>query len=687
MKLERVRNIGIVAHIDAGKTTVTERFLLYAKRIHRPGEVHHGDAQMDWMPQEQERGITITAAATTLDWPDDKTEESTVYGGFPVHEFHLIDTPGHVDFTIEVERSLRVLDGVVVVFCGVGGVEPQSETVWNQAEKFRVPRIAFVNKMDRVGADFQGVVGEIENRLGARPVPLQLPIGAEDSFQGVVDLLEMRAVVWPQGADLPEEVPIPEAMVEEAQTARERMIEAAADVDDEVAESFLEGQELELRKLRQALRKGCLANELVPVLCGAALRNKGIQPLMDAVVHYLPSPLDVPPITGTGAGGEREERKASDREPLAALAFKVQMDQGRKMCFLRIYSGTLSPGSEVFNTRLKKKEKVARLFHIHANRRERIQKAGAGSIVAAMGLKLAGTGDTLCDAAKPLMLEPIDSYEPVISRAIEPRTLAEKDKLEFALNKVVDEDPTFRVKEDEETGQTLISGMGELHLEIIVDRLVREYRVEARVGKPQVVYRETVTDSGVGEATFERKLEEEMVYGHARVKVEPLPRGSGVTYKRELPAEPPLSQAVVEAATEGLQEASTAGAVSGYPLVDVCVTLLGITPKEGLSSVVGYKVAAGEAFRRACRAAGSSLLEPIMEVEVITPEEFMGDVIGDLNSRNGAIDEVGFRGGKRVVHALVPMRRMFGYSTKVRSLTQGRANFTMQFAKFDIAGC
>jgi elongation factor G len=688
MKLERVRNIGIVAHIDAGKTTVTERFLYYAKRIHRTGEVHHGDAQMDWMPQEQERGITITAAATTLDWPDDKTEDSTVYGGFPIHEFHLIDTPGHVDFTIEVERSLRVLDGVVVVFCGVGGVEPQSETVWNQAEKFRVPRIAFVNKMDRVGADFQGVVEEIEKRLGARPVPVQLPIGAEDSFQGVVDLLEMKAVVWPVGVEQPQEAPIPDDLREEAQRARERMIEAAADVDDEVAESFLEGRELDPRAVRQALRRGCLANKVVPVLCGAALRNKGIQPLMDAVVYYLPSPLEVPPMAGTRPGSEeREERKASDREPFSALVFKVQMDQGRKMCFLRIYSGTIAPGHEVYNPRLKKKEKVARLLHIHANRREgRIQKAGAGDIVGAMGLKLAGTGDTLCDAAKPVMLEPIDSYEPVISRAIEPRTLAEKDKLDFALNKIVDEDPTFRVKEDEETGQTLISGMGELHLEIVVDRLVREYRVEARVGKPQVVYRETVTGSGVGEATFERKLEEEMVYGHAQVRVEPLPRGSGVTYRRELPAEPPLPAAVVEAATEGLREASTAGATSGYPLVDVRVTLLGITPKEGLSSVVGYKVAAGEAFRRACREAGSALLEPIMEVEVITPEEFMGDVIGDLNSRSGAIDEVGFRGGKRVVHALVPMRRMFGYSTKVRSLTQGRANFTMQFAKFDIAG-
>jgi len=672
-KLDRVRNIGIVAHIDAGKTTVTERFLFYSGRIHRIGEVHDGEAQMDWMPQEQERGITITAAATTLEWQG--------------YELHLIDTPGHVDFTIEVERSLRVLDGVVVVFCGVGGVEPQSETVWHQAEKFRVPRMAFINKMDRIGANFVEVVDQVEKRLGARPVPVQLPIGAEDSFTGVVDLLTMKAIVWPSGSEQPEEAPIPAEMVEEAQHARERMIEAAADVDDEVAERFLEGQEIDPKLIRQALRRGCVSNALVPVLCGAALRNKGIQPLMDAVVDYLPSPLDVPPMEGTVPGAaEKVVRRAHDKEPLAALVFKIQMDQGRKMCFLRIYSGTVQPGLEVLNARLNKKEKVARLLQIHANRRERIQRAGAGSIVAAMGLKLAGTGDTICDPAEPIMLEPIDSYEPVISRAIEPRTLAEKEKLDFALSKVVDEDPTFRVKEDEETGQTLISGMGELHLEIVVDRLVREYRVEARVGKPQVVYRETVNGAGFGEATFERKLDEEMVYGHARVRVEPLSRGSGLVFENRLPAEPQLPPTVVQTTMEGLREAATSGAASGYPLVDVKLSLLGITPKEGLSSIVGYKVAAGEAFRRACREAGSSLLEPIMDVEVIVPEEFMGDVIGDLNSRSGQIEEVGFRGGKRVVGALVPMRQMFGYSTKVRSLTQGRANFTMQFSKFDVPG-
>jgi len=672
-KLDHVRNIGIVAHIDAGKTTVTERFLYYSGRIHRMGEVHDGEAQMDWMPQEQERGITITAAATTLEWR-----------GF---ELHLIDTPGHVDFTIEVERSLRVLDGVVVVFCGVGGVEPQSETVWHQAEKFRVPRMAFINKMDRVGANFGDVVEQIEKRLGARPVPLQLPIGAEDCFSGVVDLLRMKALTWTTGSEQFEERPVPDAMLDEAMRAREQMIEAAADVDDEVAELFVEGQAIDPKQLQQALRKGCLANRLVPVFCGAALRNKGIQPLMDGVVDYLPSPLEVPPMVGTVPGsGQKLLRRAHDKDPLSALVFKIQMDQGRKMCFLRVYSGVMQPGVEVLNTRLNKKEKVARLLQIHANRRERIQRAGAGTIVAAMGLKLSGTGDTLCDPAEPIMLERIDSYEPVISRAIEPRTTAEKDRLDFALAKVVDEDPTFRVREDEETGQTLISGMGELHLEIIVDRLVREYNVEARVGKPQVVYRETVNGVGIGEATFERKLDEEMVYGHARIQVEPLARGGGVVFDNCLPAEPVLPPLLVQTAMEGLRDSATSGADSGYPLVDVKLSLVAVTPREGLSSVVGYKVAVGEAFRRACREAGSSLLEPIMDVEVIVPEEFMGDVIGDLNSRNGQIEEVGFRGGKRVVGALVPMRQLFGYSTKVRSLTQGRANFSMQFSKFDVAG-
>ena len=673
-KLDRVRNIGIVAHIDAGKTTVTERFLFYAGKIHRMGEVHDGEAQMDWMPQEQERGITITAASTMFQWKG--------------HEIHLIDTPGHVDFTIEVERSLRVLDGVVVVFCGVGGVEPQSETVWHQAEKFGVPRLAFVNKMDRVGANFAGVVEEIRGRLGAKAVPVQLPIGAEESFVGVIDLLEMRAFTWGGGADdEPQEVPIPEALQVEAEAAREAMIEAAADYDDQLAEAFLDGKPLEAAAIKAALRKGVVANELVPVFCGAALRNRGIQRLLDGVVDYLPSPLEVPQVEGVVPGSaEKVKRSASDKEPFTALAFKVQMDQGRKMVYLRMYSGQIHPGDDVLNVRLGKKEKVARLLQVHANRRERINAAGAGSIVAAMGLKLTGTGDTLTHPDHPILLERIDTYQPVISRAIEPKTVVEKEKLDFALNKIVDEDPTFGVHEDEETGQTLISGMGELHLDIIVDRILREYNVEARVGKPQVVYRETVRAPGEAEAIFERKVDEQEVYGLARVRVEPQPRGTGMLVEAKLNSGPPVSTAVQAAAMEGLRDAATSGVNTGFPLVDVKVSLIGLGTREGAQGEIGCKVAAGEAFRRASRDAGPSLLEPIMDVEVTVPEEFMGEVIGDLNARNGNITEVGFRGVTRLVKAEVPMRSMFGYSTRVRSLTQGRANFTMQFSKFDVAG-
>ncbi len=683
-KLDRVRNIGIVAHIDAGKTTVTERFLFYAGKIHRTGEVHDGQAQMDWMPQEQERGITITAAATQFEWPP----EDGVGPKRTKHEVHLLDTPGHVDFTIEVERCLRVIDGVVVIFCGVGGVEPQSETVWHQAQKFHVPRLAFVNKMDRVGANFAAVVDEIKERLGARAVPVQLPIGAEDAFQGVIDLVELKSYTWGGNADdVPVEGPIPEAMQLEVEAAREALIEAAADYDDQLAERFLEGQPLEAAQLRAAIRKGCVANVLVPVFCGAALRNRGIQKLLDGVVDYLPSPLEVPVVEGTVPGsGQKETRAPSDKDPLCALAFKVQMDQGRKQVFLRVYSGKLEAGDEILNVRLGKREKVARLFQIHANRRERINATGAGTIIAAMGLKLTGTGDTLTAPDRPILLERIDSYEPVISRAIEPKTVAEKEKLDFGLAKIVDEDPTFRVRDDEETGQTLISGMGELHLDVVVDRLQREYNVEARVGKPQVVYRETVGAAGEAEAVFERKLEEEEVYGLAKVRVEPQPRGSGMVVESRVPADPPVPPAILAGAMEGLRDAATSGVNTGFPLVDVKVFLLSVAHREGASSEIGCKVAAGEAFRRACREAGPQLLEPIMEVEVTVPEEFMGEVIGDLNARSGAIEELGFRGVQRLIKAQVPMRSMFGYSTRVRSLTQGRANFTMQFSKFDVAG-
>ncbi|MCB9557540.1 MAG: elongation factor G [Deltaproteobacteria bacterium] len=677
-KLERIRNIGIVAHIDAGKTTVTERFLFFSGRIHRPGEVHDGQAQMDWMPQEQERGITITAAATTLHWPAEGTSKK------PVHEIHLIDTPGHVDFTIEVERSLRVLDGVVAVFCAVGGVEPQSETVWNQADKFGVPRIAFINKLDRVGADFNAVVEELRTRLGARPITLQLPLGGEN-FYGVIDLLQMRTISWPREDSEPEVGEIPDELRTAAESAREAMVEAIAETDDVLAEKYLDGQPISVEELQAALRSACIANRAVPVLCGAALRNRGIQPLLDAVIDYLPSPLEVPPAVGQVPGSEESiERPPEIKAPFSALAFKVQMKQGRKVVYLRVYSGRLKPSDDVLNVRLGSKEKVARLFDVHANRTERIQEAGPGSIVAAMGLKLTGTGDTLCAADAPIEYESIDRYETVISRAIEPRTLAEKEKLDFGLGKITEEDPTFLVREDEETGQTLISGMGELHLDIIVDRLVREYNVEARVGKPQVVYRETVTRAAEGECAFERKLDDEELFGFARVGVAPLGRGEGVRVTAALPQDDATPPAFVAAAMEGLRDAATVGA-TGSLLADVAVTLLGLSTREGATNPVAFRAAAGDAFRRACQAAGSLLLEPIMAVEVVLPEEFMGEVLGDLNQRGGQIGEVGFRGNKRVLRAKVPMRQMFGYSTRVRSLSQGRANFTMRFDRFGTA--
>ena len=673
-KLDQIRNIGIVAHIDAGKTTVTERFLYFSGKIHRMGEVHDGEAQMDWMPQEQERGITITAAATTLAWNN--------------HELHLIDTPGHVDFTIEVERSLRVLDGVVVVFCGVGGVEPQSETVWGQADKFGVPRIAFINKLDRVGADFDKVVEEIRDRLGANPVSLQLPIGIEDTYVGVVDLVAMKAYTWDRSQDEATVVEVPADLVDAAAEAREKMIEAVADLDDDIAEKFLEGEAIDADLLRASIRKSCIGNKMIPVFCGSALRNKGVQPLLDAVIDYLPSPVEVPPTQGLDPRDDTPiERLPDPKGPLSGLAFKVQMEQGRKVIYMRLYSGTLKPGDDIYNPRLDKKEKVARLFKLHANRRERIQSCTAGDIVAAVGLKLIATGDTISDALHPILLERIDGYEPVISRAVEAQTMAQKERLDFSLGKMADEDPTFKVWEDEETGQTLISGMGELHLDIIVDRLVREYNVEARVGKPQVVYRETITETNEAECSFERKLEDEALFGHAKVRVAPRPRSSGTSFEKALEAGVEVPQALIDAAMDGLREAATSGVAAGFPLIDVEATLLELKlPDGGPIKDVAYRVAAGEAFRRACREAGPVTLEPIMAVEVIVPEDFMGDIIGDLSARGGQIGDVGFRGTKRVVQAKVPMRKMFGYSTRVRSLSQGRANFTMRFDRFDFAG-
>jgi len=670
-KIQNIRNIGIVAHIDAGKTTVTERFLHHSGKIHKVGEVHDGQSQMDWMEQERERGITITAAATTLSWKR--------------HEIHLIDTPGHVDFTIEVERSLRVLDGAVVVFCGVGGVEPQSETVWHQADKFGVPRVAFINKMDRVGAGFSRVVEELRDRLGAPAVPVQIPIGAEDAFEGVIDLVRMEAVRFSGDLDeAPSRGPIPDDRFDEAREARERMVEAAADVDDGIAEKFLEEQEPGEAEIVAAIRRGCIDLKIVPVLCGAALRNKGVRPLLDAVVDYLPSPVDLPPISGVDPRepGRSVVRPPSQTAPLSALVFKVAMLDGRKTVYIRVFSGQIPSGGEVFNVRAGRTEKVARLFTMHSHKRERLEAAVAGSIVAAAGLKLATTGDTLCDEAEPILLERIDTYEPVISIAIEPRTQAAREKLDFALGKMVEEDPTFGVRVDEETGQTLISGMGELHLDIIVERLRREYGVQASVGKPQVVFRETIRSTAEADATFQRELKEAELFGRASCRLRPLPRGAGVRTSSELPdgTEPP--PAILEAALSGLTEGMLTGP-DGFPMEDLEATLLSVSFRDDAQPEVGVKVAAAEAFRQAVAKASPLKLEPIMAVEVVLSEENLGAVIGDLRQRRAHVQEVGDRGESKLVEAYVPLRQMFGYSTGLRSLTKGRATFTMRFRCFD----
>jgi elongation factor G len=670
-KIDQVRNIGVVAHIDAGKTTVSERFLFHSGKIHKVGEVHDGETQMDHMPQERERGITITAAATTFEWKK--------------HEIHLIDTPGHVDFTIEVERSLRVLDGAVVVFCGVAGVQPQSETVWHQADKFKVPRLAFVNKLDRVGASFDNVVADIRARLGANAVPVQLPIGSEDAFSGCIDLVRMQALHFTGDVTAAPEVgDIPAELADDAVLARDQMIQSLADVDDSIAEKYLEGQAIAEADLVAALRKATIAVKLVPVLAGTALRNKGIHPLLDAVIAYLPSPLDVPPVHGVDPKDTEKKltRAPKNNEPFSALAFKIAMDEGRKVVFLRIFSGTLNSGDELLNVRTFKKEKIARLFRIHADKRERLDKAVAGEIVACSGLKDATTGDTICDPKDPILLERIDTYEPVISQAIEADNAAAKERLDFALGKMVEEDPTFRTKEDTDTGQTIIEGMGELHLEIIVDRMKREYGVQARAGKPQVVFRETVLGEGEGHAEFERDLKEQRIYGEARVRVKARARGAGMDIKKALPASLILPDNVVAAAQQGLRDAAGSGP-DGYPLEDVEVTLTHVGIREGADGEIGARAATAEAFRRAVAAASPVKLEPIMSVEVTVDDEYLGGVIGDLNQRRGHVQDVGSRGVKRIVTALVPLRNMFGYSTRIRSLTEGRGAFAMQFHAYD----
>ena len=670
-KLSRTRNIGVVAHIDAGKTTVTERILFYTGKSYKMGEVHDGEAVMDWMPQEQERGITITSAVTTCSWQN--------------HEIHIIDTPGHVDFTMEVDRSLRVLDGAVVVFCAVGGVEPQSETVWHQADKYHVPKVAFINKMDRVGADFFSAVRMMSERFNSKPLPIQIPWGREENFNGVVDLIRQKLLTWdPSTLGLSYEFSeIPLDVKPQVERYREEMLEMLAELDDTFAEKYLEGSLLSEKDIMETIRKTTLSLKIVPVMCGSALRNKGVQPILDAVVSYLPSPEDVPPMKGINPLTKAEEiRISSNQEPLAALAFKIMQDEGRKMTYLRIYSGQLKTGQEIYNASKGKKEKIARLLKMHANKRERVLQAFAGEIIAVMGLKETATGDTICDEAHPILLEPIEFYEPVISQAIEAKTPADQEKLSLALTKFMEEDPTIKVKYEDETAQTVISGMGELHLEIIIDRLLREFNTHVNVGKPRVVYRETIQKKVDIERLFEKELGEKKHFGHVRLTLEPWERGNGVEFIRQIDGTV-IPEEYFGAIEEGIHEAALSGCLSGYPLVDIRVRLIGGSYREGEASVLAYKIAAGSAFKDGCAKAEPIQLEPIMDVDVITPSEFMGDVIGDIHARRGEIQAVTPKGSISEIRARVPLKALFGYSTDLRSATQGRAVFSMQFFRFD----
>jgi len=669
--LEKTRNIGIMAHIDAGKTTTTERILFYTGRVHKLGEVHEGAATMDWMVQERERGITITAAATTCQWSG--------------HRINIIDTPGHVDFTVEVERSLRVLDGAIAVFCSVGGVEPQSETVWRQADKYHVPRIAFVNKMDRVGADFHNVVKQIRERLGAKPVPIQLPVGAEDAFRGVIDLVTKKAIIYVDDLGTQsKETEIPAEMVDEVEAAREALLEAVAEVDDEVMAKYLEGEEITAEEIRRALRKGCLNLQLVPVLCGSAFKNKGIQALLDAVVYYLPSPLDLPPVRGINPNTEQEETRAvSDDAPFSALAFKIMADPYvGKLAFFRVYSGVLKAGSYVLNSTKGRKERIGRIVRMHANHREEVDAVYAGDIAAAVGLKETFTGDTLCDEGQPIVLEKMEFPEPVIEQAIEPKTKADQDKLGLALQRLAEEDPTFRVHTDPETGQTIIHGMGELHLEIIVDRLLREFKVEANVGKPQVAYRETIRKPVRAEGRFVRQTGGRGQYGHVILEIEPLEPGKGFEFVNKIVGGV-VPREYIPAVEEGIKEAMQTGVLAGYPVVDVRVSLVDGSYHEVDSSEMAFKIAASMGFKDGAKRADPVLLEPFMRVEVVTPEEFLGDVMGDLNARRGRIEGMERRANTQVVRARVPLAEMFGYATDLRSMTQGRASYTMFFSHYE----
>jgi elongation factor G len=668
--LQQTRNIGIIAHIDAGKTTVSERILFYTKKIYKIGEVHEGAATMDWMEQEQERGITITAAATTCFWRD--------------HRINLIDTPGHVDFTVEVERSLRVLDGAVVVFDGVAGVEPQSETVWRQADRYRVPRFCFVNKLDRTGADFWHVVDMIRERLGATAVPVQLPIGSEGGFRGVIDLLEMQAITYGSDlGDLIEVGEIPAELAEQAATWRDKLVEAVADLDDEIAHRFLEGQEVDAATLRRALRAGTLASRIIPVLCGSALKNKGVQPMLDAVIEYLPSPLDVAAVIGIDPrNGQQVTRHTDPAEPFAALAFKIAADPFvGKLAFFRVYSGTLKTGSYVYNSTKGEKERIGRLLQLHANHREEIESVSAGDIAAAVGLKTTFTGDTLCDEAKPIILEAITFPEPVIELAVEPKTKADQDKMAIALQRLAEEDPTFRVSSDEESGQTRIAGMGELHLEVIVDRMLREFKVQANVGRPQVSYRETIRKPVKAEGRFVRQTGGKGQYGHAVINLEPLERGAGVAFESKVVggAVPREFWKPIE---QGIRDALAGGVVAGFPVIDIKATLIDGSFHEVDSSEMAFKIAGSMAAKDGVTRADPAILEPVMRVEVVAHEEFMGDVIGNLNSKRGHMDGIDERGTSRVIRAHVPLAEMFGYATELRSMTQGRATYSMEFSRY-----
>ncbi len=675
--LERYRNIGIMAHIDAGKTTTSERVLFYTGLSHKIGEVHDGAATMDWMEQEQERGITITSAATTCFWQGmDKT--------FDQHRINIIDTPGHVDFTIEVERSLKVLDGACAVFCAVGGVEPQSETVWRQASKYNVPRMAFVNKMDRSGADFLRVVNQIKERLGSNAIPIQIPIGAEDNFKGVVDLIKMKAIYWNENdmGTTYEEKDIPSELQETCNKYREEMVEAAAEANEKLMDKYLNDGDLAPDEIHQGLRIRTLSNEIVPALCGSAFKNKGVQAMLDGVIRYLPSPIDIPAIKGINESEEEIEKKASDEEGFSALAFKIATDPFvGTLTFFRVYSGVLSAGSAVTNSTKGKKERVGRILQMHSNSREEIKEVRAGDIAAAVGLKDVTTGDTLCDPSKLVTLERMEFPEPVIAVAVEPKTKADQEKMGIALQKLAQEDPSFRVKTDEESGQTIISGMGELHLEIIVDRMKREFSVEANVGAPQVAYRECIRKPVDQESKFVRQSGGRGQYGHVYLKIEPQEAGKGYEFVNEIVGGA-IPREYIPAVDKGIQEQMLNGVIAGYPVEDVKVTLYDGTFHDVDSSEMAFKIAGSMGFKEGAKKANPALLEPVMKVEVVTPEDYMGDVVGDLNRRRGIIGAMEDSPAGKVIRGEIPLKEMFGYATDLRSATQGRATYSMEFSKY-----